>query len=142
MLYIMNLVSLVVLENFELSAVITPSVISNILSNEALGGNIWIFPVILSCVKGQWKVCYNKLKQGNFQKTAVGGETQDICQELAIAVTSGHTKSFFFYNIWETLKNTAIIGQYRCATIKRLYSPNIIFGLYRQLATHSCLSWK
>ena len=68
MLYIMNLVSLVVLENFELSAVITPSVISNILSNEALGGNIWIFPVILSCVKGQWKVCYNKLKQGNFQK--------------------------------------------------------------------------
>ena len=39
------------------------------------------------------KVCYNKLKQGNFQKTDVGGESQDICQELA--VTSGHTKSFF-----------------------------------------------
>ena len=39
-----------------------------------------------------WKVCY-KLKQGNFQKTDVGGESQDICQELA--VTSVHTKSFF-----------------------------------------------
>ena len=44
---------------------------------------------ILSHVKSQWKVCYNKLKQGNFQKTDVGGESQDICQELA--VTSGHT---------------------------------------------------
>ena len=32
---------------------------------------------ILSHVKCQWKVCYNKLKQGNFQKTDVGGETQD-----------------------------------------------------------------
>ena len=48
---------------------------------------------ILSHVKSQWKVCYNKLKQGNFQKTDVGGESQDICQELA--VTSGHTKLFF-----------------------------------------------
>ena len=45
---------------------------------------------ILSHVKCQWKVC---LKQANFQKTDVGGESQDICQELA--VTSGHTKSFF-----------------------------------------------
>ena len=48
---------------------------------------------MLSHVKCQWKVCYNKLKQGNFQKADVGGEIQDICQELA--VTSGHTKSFF-----------------------------------------------
>ena len=39
------------------------------------------------------KFVYNKLKQGNFQKTDVAGESQDICQELA--VTSVHTKSFF-----------------------------------------------
>ena len=51
-----------------------------------------MLPAILSRVKCQWKVCYNTLKQGNFQKTDVGGESQDICQELA--VTSGHTKSF------------------------------------------------
>ena len=66
---------------------------SNILSNEFLGGDIWMLQVILSHAKCQWNVCYNKLKQVNFQKTDVGGETQDICQELA--VTSGHTKSFF-----------------------------------------------
>ena len=64
---------------------------------------------ILSHVKSQWKVCYNKLKQGNFQKTDVGGESQDICQELA--VTSDHTKSFFF-SFLEILKNMAIIGRY------------------------------
>ena len=52
-------------------------------------------------------VRYNKLKQGNFQKTDVGGESQDICQELA--VTSDHTKYFFFLEI---LKNMAIIGRY------------------------------
>ena len=52
-----------------------------------------MLPVILSRVKCQWKVCYNKLKQGNYQKTDVGGESKDICQQLA--VTSGHTKSFF-----------------------------------------------
>ena len=40
-----------------------------------------------------WKVFYNKSKQGNVEKTDVGGEIQDICQELP--VTSGHTKSFF-----------------------------------------------
>ena len=67
---------------------------SNILSNKFLGGNIWMLPVILSCVKCQWKVCYNnKFKQGNFEKTNIGGESQGICQEPA--VTSGHTKSFF-----------------------------------------------
>ena len=66
--------------------------------------HIWTLPAILSCVKCQWKVCYNKLKQGNFQKADVGGESQDICQELP--VTSGHTKSFFsmifgrFLKIW------------------------------------------
>ena len=38
-------------------------------------------------------MCYNKLKQGNFQKTDAGGESQDICLELA--VTNGHTKPFF-----------------------------------------------
>ena len=54
-------------------------------------------------------VRYNKLKQGNFQKTDVGGESQDICQELA--VTSDHTKSFFF-SFLEILKNMAIIGRY------------------------------
>ena len=32
---------------------------------------------IFSHVKCQWKVCYNKLKQGNFQKTDVGGESHD-----------------------------------------------------------------
>ena len=66
---------------------------SNILSNEFLSGDIWTFPAILSHVKCQWKVCYNKLKKGNFQKTDVGEESQDICQELT--VTSDHTKSFF-----------------------------------------------
>ena len=40
-------------------------------------------PVILSCIKCLWKVCYNKLKQGNFQKTDVGDESQNICQELS-----------------------------------------------------------
>ena len=74
--YIMNLVSLV--ENFEWLFV-TPGAIynnrnftkqywSNILSNELLGGYIWTLPVILSCVKCQWKVCYNKLKRGNLKK--------------------------------------------------------------------------
>ena len=48
---------------------------------------------MLNRVRYQWKVCYNKLKQGNFRKIDVGGESQDIFQELA--VTSGHTKSFF-----------------------------------------------
>ena len=43
---------------------------------------------ILSHVKCQWKVCDNKLKQGNFLKADAGGESQDICQELE--VTSGH----------------------------------------------------
>ena len=77
-LYIMNLVSLVAFENFEW-LLMTPAVIcnncnftkqywSNILSNEFLGGDIWTLLAILSCVKCQWKVCYNKLKQGNFQK--------------------------------------------------------------------------
>ena len=98
-LYIMNLVSLVAFENFEwllLSAAVIynncnfrKQYWSNILSYELLRSNIWTPSVILS----QWKVCYNKLKQGNFQKTDVGGESQDICQELA--VPSGHTKSFF-----------------------------------------------
>ena len=103
-LYIMNLDSLVAFENFEW-LLMTPAVIcnncnftkqywSNILSNEFLGGDIWMLQVILSHAKCQWNVCYNKLKQVNFQKTDVGGETQDICQELA--VTSGHTKSFFY----------------------------------------------
>ena len=102
-LHIMNLVSLVAFENFEW-LLMTPAVIcnncnftkqywSNILSNEFLGGNIWTLLAILSHVKCQWKVCYNNLKQGNFQKPDVGGESQDICQGLA--VTSGHTKSFF-----------------------------------------------
>ena len=31
--------------------------------------------------KCQWKVCY-KLNQEFFQKTDIGGESQDICQEL------------------------------------------------------------
>ena len=95
----MNLVSLV--ENFEWLFV-TPAAIynncnftkqywSNILSNELLGGNIWTPPLILSRVRCQWKVCYNKLKRGDFQKTDGWGESQDICQELAI--TSGHIKS-------------------------------------------------
>ena len=99
----MNLVSLVAFENFEW-LLMTPAVIcnncnftkqywSNILSNEFLGGKIWMLPAILSCVKCQWKVCYKKLKQGNFQKTDIGGESQGICQKLA--VTSGHTKLFF-----------------------------------------------
>ena len=103
LLYIMNLVSLVAFENFEW-LLITPAVICNncnftkqywinILRNEFLGGEIWMLPVILICVKCQWKICYNKLKQGNFQKTDIGGESQGICQELS--VTSGHTKSFF-----------------------------------------------
>ena len=43
------------------------------MSKEILGGNIWIPPAILSCVKCQWKACNNK--QGNFQKTDVGGES-------------------------------------------------------------------
>ena len=87
-LYMMNLVSLVIFENFEW-LLMTPAVIcnncnftkqywSNILSNEFLGGDIWMLLAILSHVKSQWKVCYNKLKQGNFQKTDVGGESQDI----------------------------------------------------------------
>ena len=50
---------------------------------------------ILSHVKSQWKVCYNKLKQENFQKTDVGGEIQDICQELV--VTSSYTSFFLKY---------------------------------------------
>ena len=37
------------------------------------------------------KFVYNKLKQGNFQKTDVEGESQDI---------------------WEILKNMAILGWY------------------------------
>ena len=49
-----------------------------------------MFMAILSHVSASGKfVRYNKLKQGNFQKTDVGGESQDICQELA--VTSDHT---------------------------------------------------
>ena len=96
----MNLVSLEAFENFKW-LLMTPAVICNncnftkqywskILSNEfLLGGDIWTLPAILSRVKCQKKVYYNKLKQGNFQKTDVGGESQDICQELA--VTSGHT---------------------------------------------------
>ena len=102
-LYIMNLNSLVAFENFKW-LLITPAVIcnnctftkqywKNILGNEFLGGDIWTLPAILSHVRCQWKVCCNKLKQGNFKKTDVGGESQDICQELK--VTSGHTKSFF-----------------------------------------------
>ena len=87
-LHIMNLISLVAFENFEwllmTEAVIcnncnfTKQYWSNILSNEFLGGDIWMLLAILSHVKSQWKVCYNKLKQGNFQKTDVGGESQDI----------------------------------------------------------------
>ena len=87
-LHIMNLVSLVAFENFEwllmIQAVIcnncnfTKQHWSNILSIEFLGGNICTLLVILSHVKCQWKVCYNKLKQGNFQKTDFGGESQDI----------------------------------------------------------------
>ena len=99
----MNLVSLVAFENFEW-LLMTPAVIcnncnftkqywSNVLSNEFLGGKIWMLPAILSHVKCQWKVCYSKLKQGNFQKTDIGDESQGICQKLA--VTSGHTKLFF-----------------------------------------------
>ena len=91
-LYIMNLDSLVAFENFEW-LLMTPAVIcnncnftkqywSNILSNEFLGGDIWMLQVILSLAKCQWNVCYNKLKQGNFQKTDVGGETQDIFKNL------------------------------------------------------------
>ena len=78
-LYMMNLVSLVIFENFEWWLMTPAAVIcnncnftkqywSNILSNEFLGGDIWTLLAILSCVKCQWKVCYNKLKQGNFQK--------------------------------------------------------------------------
>ena len=52
--------------------------IVTLLSTGFLGGDIWMLLVILSHVKCQWKVCYNKLKQGNFQKTDVGGESQDI----------------------------------------------------------------
>ena len=48
---------------------------------------------MLSRVRCQWKVCYNKLKQRNVQKHDVGGESQVIFQELA--VTIGHTKSIF-----------------------------------------------
>ena len=73
-----TIVSLVAFENFEW-LLMTLAVIcnncdftkqnwSNILSNEFLGGNIWMLPAILSHVQCQWKVCYNKLKQGNFQK--------------------------------------------------------------------------
>ena len=94
-LHIMNLVSLVAFENFEW-LLMTPAVIcnncnftkqywSNIL-NQAMNFSMAIF----SHVKCQWKAC---LKQGNFQKTDVGGESKDICQELA--VTSGHTESIF-----------------------------------------------
>ena len=97
-LYIMNSVSLVAFENFKW-LLLTPAVIynngnftkqywSNILSSELLGGNIWVPLAILSHVKCQWKVCDNKLKQGNFLKADAGGESQDICQELE--VTSGH----------------------------------------------------
>ena len=100
---VMNLVSIVAFENFEW-LLMTPAVIcnncnfpiqywSNILSNEFLGYDIWTLPAMLNRVRYQWKVCYNKLKQGNFRKIDVGGESQDIYQELA--VTSGHTKSFF-----------------------------------------------
>ena len=49
-------------------------------------------PAILSCVKCQFGKFFI-IKQGNVEKTDVGGEIQDICQELP--VTSGHTKSFF-----------------------------------------------
>ena len=77
------------------------------LSKELLGGNIWIPPAILSCVKYQWNGCNNKLKQRHFQKTDVGGESQYIFQELA--VTSGHTKSFF-KDVLEILKHTTIRG--------------------------------
>ena len=102
-LHIMNLFSLVAFENFDWLLMIqaatcnncnfTKQYWSNILSNEFLGDNSWMLLAILSHVKCQWKVCYNKLEQWNFQKTDVGGESQDICQELA--VTSVHTKSFF-----------------------------------------------
>lgn len=65
---------------------------------------------MLSC---QWKVCYNKLKQENFQKTDVGDESRDICQDLAVTTNgNGHTKSFFFFeDIWEIVENTVVIGQ-------------------------------
>ena len=101
----MNLVSLPAFENFKW-LLMTPAVIynkcnfikqywSNILSNEFLGGNIWMLPAILSHVQCQWKVCYNKLKQENFLKTDVGGKIQDICQELV--VTSFYTSFFLKY---------------------------------------------
>ena len=48
--------------------------------------------MILSSAKCQWEVFYNKLKEGNFQKCGVVGESQDICQELESA--SGHIRSF------------------------------------------------
>ena len=48
-----------------------------------------MFMAILSHVSASGKFVRYKLKQGNFQKTDVGGESQDICQELA--VTSDHT---------------------------------------------------
>ena len=80
----MNLICLVAFENFKW-LLMTPGVIyndcnftkeywSNILSNQLLHGNIWMSLAILSHAKCQWKVCYNKLKQENFQKTHVGGE--------------------------------------------------------------------
>ena len=88
----MNLVNLVAFENFEwlllTAAVIysncnfTKQYWSNILSYELSRSDIWTPPAISSRVKGQWKVCYNKLKQGNFPKTDVGSEIQGICQEL------------------------------------------------------------
>ena len=94
----MNSVSFVAFENFKW-LLLTPAVIynngnftkqywSNILSNELLGSNIWVPLAILSHVKCHWKVCDSKLKQGNFLKADVGGESQDIYQELE--VTSGH----------------------------------------------------
>ena len=64
-----------------------------------------------------WKVFYNKSKQGNVEKTDVGGEIQDICQELP--VTSGHTKSFFS-KIFGRFLNMAIIKDGWCLLHIRL----------------------
>ena len=62
---------------------------------------ICMLPAILSHVKCQWNIFY-KLKQGNFQKSDVGAESQDICQELS--ATSGHTKSIFSMILGRFLK--------------------------------------
>ena len=101
---IMNLVSLVAFENFKWLLMTPSSAVicnnctftklycwNNTLSNEFLDGNIWTLPAILSCVKCHWKVCYNKLKQRNFQKNWCW-RWKPRYKELA--VTSGHTKAF------------------------------------------------